>query len=132
MKSIEAEIIRSMVERMGDGADAPARLPTPIQARNLRDMLQEVLRPNPFKIGDLVVQRKNASRYRWPDDGEVAIVTLIAGENEYVQDEPGAQRDNTFTRQDMVVLCNITGGTWIEYPVESWRFDHYAGEVDAS
>lgn len=131
MKGINEAIIRSMVGRLGEDEPESTMLrPLEIQARNCRDMLEEVMRPCPFRSGDLVVQRKNAMRYRWPSSDEVAIVSHVAQPGEKLRDNHS--QDNTFTRQDMLILCLASDDTWVEYAVESWRFDRYEGEVDAS
>lgn len=66
MKSVQEDIIRRMVANMAESSDEPKKLPLGIQARNLLDIRKEMLRSNPFSPGDLVTQRFNAARYRWP------------------------------------------------------------------
>ncbi len=128
MKGINEAIIRSMVGKLDNDDDASPRQPLPIQARNLKDMLTEKQRLNPFQVGDLVVQRKNASRYRWPEPGtEVAMVTEVADPYSFFP----SKMDTTHNREDLIVMC-LAEGQWVEFGVESWRFDRYEGEVDAS
>lgn len=128
MKDLSEAITRKMVAQFGDD-EAPAKRPLPMQARNLKDILSEAQRKNPFKERDLVVQRRNARRYKWPSEEEVAIVSYVPPEGGTVRT---SSADATYNREDMVILCLVGDGTWIEFAVESWRFDRYEGEVDAS
>lgn len=128
MNAMQEDIIRRMVANMGNGTDDAPKQPLSIQARNLKDMLTERERPNPFRIGDLIVQRKNASRYKWPEPGvELAMVTDVADPGSFFS----SRSDHTHSAEDLIVLC-LVEGQWVEFSVESWRFDRYEGEVDAS
>jgi len=120
----QEDIIRHMVARL-KGEESSSKQPLSIQARNLLDIREERLRFNPFKPGDLVMQRRNVARYRYPEpETEVAIVTNVGA------NFPD-KSDDTYSESDMVVMC-LASGQWVEFVVESWRFDRYDGEVDAS
>jgi len=124
-KSVQEDIIRRMVANMAESSDEPKKLPLGIQARNLLDIRKEMLRSNPFNPGDLVTQRFNAARYRWPTPKtEVALVTQVGAAGEF-----GERSDHTYGREDMIILC-LVDGTWVEYSVESWRFDRYDGDIE--
>lgn len=96
----------------------PSR-PLPIQARVLKDVLAERQKPNPFAVGDLVQQRKEFYRYTI-DFGIVSRIGAVAGE----QRSGGDSIEQT----DIVVLVE-SRGQWVEFPVESWRFEKYTGEI---
>ena len=99
------------------------KLDKPTQARVLRDMLPEVQRPCPFAPGDLVEQSQYGS-YRWPREGQLAIVSGL---------NPALARrrseDGPIDREDMTILCDVEG-RWVEFSVESWRFKPYEGPVE--
>ena len=95
---------------------------TDVQIADLRAMLQEILSPPKFKIGDLVIQRRDSSRYNVPKEGEIAIVSKILTEP-----LPARPADGTpYTREDMVILA-YAEDTWVEFSVESFRFTLFEG-----
>lgn len=91
--------------------------PKDVQARVLLDMLPAVTRPNPFKVGDLVEQTEAYARYK----SGLAIVSAIGPEND-------TEQDGSVARMDMRVLTFVNN-TWVEFPVESWRFHKYEGPI---
>lgn len=102
--------------------------PLPIQARVLGDMLEIVQRPNLFKVGDLVIQDPRRRKYRWPDEGFLALVTGVV-EAGALPATKGRGGDDVFNREDMIIMVEVDG-KWIEFAVESWRFEKYTGPVE--
>lgn len=100
-----------------------------MQARVLKDILPELQRPNPFKVGDLVVQRKAHKSYQYPRDRDLAIVSHVV--DDPLAGTPRASRPDRVTneREDIVILC-FAKSQWVEFAVESWRFDLYDGPVE--
>lgn len=120
-------ILRGIAEQLNDGGEEPKqpKRPLPLQARILKDVLPDLQRPNPFKVGDLVQQQRGQRCYKWPDEDALAMVT------EVYDPLPPNQRGkgNRCAREDMIIVCNVDG-TWVEFAVESWRFDAYQGPVE--
>lgn len=90
--------------------------PRDIQAEVLKDILSERQRKNPFQVGDLVEQINHLRRYRYPGEGQIAIVSDVITEPKPDPDS------NTFDKNDMVVMCIVDTNEWIQFCVESWRF----------
>lgn len=121
-------IAESLAQKMNGHADEEKpRQSLDIQARVLADMVPEINRPNPFKVGDLVKQKGGGTAYRWPAKDQLAIVTHV-----WTGDEAKLQRprpNKPFSREDIVILVLADGDRWCEYSAESWRFEKYEGEV---
>lgn len=102
--------------------------PKDVQARVILDMLSVVHRPNPFKVGDLVEQVPEFSRYVTPDRDGLALVTAVLPEQS-IRESKGD--GSPCSRDDIVVLVRAGRNSeeWVEYPVESWRFRLYLGDV---
>ena len=122
----QAELLRMLASAAEEQAkQTEAKRPAQtraMQARVLIDLLPEVLAANPFKIGDLVEQKPTYSLYKWPAEGAIAIVSAT----DVVSRK---DRGNRFEREDIVVLCNVED-EWLEFAVESWRFQKYDGPIE--
>ena len=103
--------------------DKPPLKTRPMQARILLDMLGEIRRPNPFKAGDLVEQIKAYDAYRYPEQGKLGMVTANFTQGEFKSNTKHNQRE------DMAILCEVDD-RWVEFTVESWRFQKYKGPVE--
>lgn len=104
--------------------------PRAMQARVLRDLLPEVQAKNPFEVGDLVEVIPAYSTYRWPVEGDLAIVSHVLTEADRAK---ARGIKNAHSREDIVVLCLVHDEgeeRWIEFCVESWRFRKYEGDVE--
>jgi hypothetical protein len=122
-------MMKALTERKKEmEEDLPAPKSLPIQARKLLDVLPCVLRSNPFQVGDLVQQIKGLAAYKYPGDGEIAIITGI------MPPKRGPGEDNNHLREDIIALClcRSTSGRsdWVEFSFESWRFEKYEGEIE--
>ena len=109
-----------MMAAIDDRAVAPAQT-LDVQARVLRDILQDVLRPNSFQVGDLIVQRRDLARYNWPSTAQLAIVASVDVKQPVVE-------DSTATRDDIIILV-LANGEWVLFAVESFRFEKYEGPI---
>lgn len=97
-----------------------------VQARVLTDLLADYQRPCPFRVGDLIRQRKEYKSYRWPVEDQLAmVVDVMAGD----QHTPIAEGANSLERPDMIMLVQTPDGSWSKFAVESWRFAKYEGDV---
>lgn len=124
MSELIATIMNARDDREESEPPKPALLEKSVQARVLLDLLPDVLRKNPFEVGQLLEARENYSHYRWPKKGELAIVTAL------LEQTIRTPKDgNGIDREDIVILC-LVHGRWVEYAVESWRFQPYAGPVE--
>lgn len=127
----KADILRMLasISEQDGNEDAPKGSPKslPLQARILRDMLPEVQAANPFKVGDLIEQRRECVTYKWPAPGTLGIVSRILEPHEKRLRPKGEAR--YAGREDIVVLCSVDD-TWVEFPYESWRFQLYEGEIE--
>jgi hypothetical protein len=103
--------------------EAPAR-PLDVQARILTDLLPEVQRPNPFQVGDIVQQRRAYTRYKYPGNN-LSMVTEVLAQKTRVAGGDGLPCE----RDDIVILTLVDDDTWVEYAVESWRFEKYEGDI---
>ncbi len=113
----------------GGDEDEPKAAPTQdkaIQARVLLDVLPDLEHPNPFAPGMLVEQRPNYGNYRFPAQGHLAIVTRVYPP---LLKNCGEDLASPASREDMVILC-LVQRRWVEYAVESWRFQAYAGPIE--
>lgn len=95
---------------------------TDIEARVLSDLLPLVTRQCPFKVGDLVVQRKEHGAYKIPTS--VAIVTHLLDMPHLDPEAPAVE-----VRNDMMVLFRTERDDVVEIVVQSWRFDAYTGSI---
>ena len=123
-EALARQLMASMVDTHDDGRPKAPQRTMPMQARVLTDLLPEIIKPNPFRVGDLVTQSTAYTQYNWPQDGAVAIVSAVVELPTVRIDSKGRNR---FDREDMVVLCNVDG-KWIEiYPVDT-AFDQVPAE----
>lgn len=117
-----------------DAEDKPkgSGRPKAIQADVLRGLLSEIRKPCPFKIGDIVEQRIKGRHafYRYPADGDVAIVIGYLEPNTKAQSESG----RPLTWDDMVILTPVSHESGREahvmHAVESWRFQKVEDDGD--
>lgn len=115
-----------------DPGKSPPLAPN-IQAMKLREVLNDRLRPNPFKRGDLVVQIDALRNYTYPGPGEVAIVTEVAAPSKDFH-EVTEHRGDAYRREDIIILCLCKSsdekrGHYVQFAAESWRFEVYTGPV---
>lgn len=127
--AVPPEMVKRIVREMAREANSQATppKPKPIQARVLKDMLFEVSRACPFKPGDLVEQVPAYSRYKWPADDCLALVTDVGPF--HVEADVGDPVDQS----DMRILVSSDtpdGRAWAQFNVESWRFRKYEGEIE--
>ncbi len=118
-----------LAELLGlDESRAPRKplLPIEMQARVLSDLFAEMQRPCPFLPGDLVRQRKEFQYYRWPDEGQIALVTELIAAPVVQAITDGSSPSE---RCDMVMLVQTPDSRWSRFRVESWRFEKYTGEI---
>lgn len=119
-------LLRAMIaaEKEKNGGAAPPSVAVDVQARKLVDVLADVSKPCPFKVGDLVKQRPEYERYRWPLGEDLAIVVKVL-------DAPLIMGDSSeaLTVADVIVLLLTDAGTWAQFYSESWRYAKYEGEV---
>ena len=118
-RNVIARMIADGLREAHDRAEKPKA--KDVQARVLIDLLAVVTQPNPFKVGDMVEQIPAFQRYTFPSDGKLAIVSGIGL-------EPDKESDGSVTRTDMRILLQADA-TWVEFTVESWRFQKYEGSV---
>jgi len=114
-----------------DSGAATSTRPLDVQARVLLDMLPTLKRPNPFKVGDLVVQRKGCAIYKWPQPGCLGIVTEAMTPDATSKIVQQGRDGGIMERVDMVVMCVAQGDgveAWLEFAVDSWRFDMWEGD----
>lgn len=123
MQELDLSSLFASAMKQASIEQAPPKRPLDVQARVLLDVLAERQRPCPFKVGDIIQQRRAFKRYKWPEvDADVAIVSQIPS-------EPfKAGEDSTHEMADMIILVQANEG-WYEFPAESWRFESYTGPV---
>ena len=123
-----AEMFKSVFNDALEGTKDRDSRPQDIQARVLKDMLPLVNRECPFAIGDLVVQPKERMVYRYPDEGELAMVVANLKPEEHTEYRRMHQ-DGPHERHDMIILV-LAKDNWVKFAVESWRFEPYSGPID--
>lgn len=87
-------------------------------------LLADTHAPCPFQVGDMVTQRTEYTRYRWPTDGQLAIVSELWPTNTFKPGDNGLAAE----RADMIILV-YAKDEWAQFGVESWRFAKYNGDV---
>lgn len=118
-------LLRAMIaaeKEKNGGAAAPVAVD--VQARKLVDVLADVSKPCPFKAGDLVKQRREYERYRWPLGDDLAIVVKVLEAPLIMGDSSEA-----LTVADVIVLLLTDDGTWAQFYSESWRYAKYEGVI---
>jgi len=128
----EAKMDVVKVEERNSGESPPKR-DKALQARVLKDMQDAVTRKNPFVVGDLVEQIPAYNSYRFPDAGYLALVVDVFEPLNIQQRVRRGRSEGPTAREDMVILCAVGDGEterWVEFSVESWRFQAYTGPVE--
>lgn len=121
----QLEKIITTMRQNGACQDANVR-PLPVQARVLADMRAVIERKCPFAAGDLVQQIKAFSAYSHPTESELGLVTCVLEPT--LRPAAGRGDDRVSQREDMVILLLIHS-KWVEFAVESWRFQKYEGPI---
>lgn len=108
--------IEKMLSGFGmDGKEKKVTLGKKKQIEMLQDYLLDLKAPCMFRVGDVVTQKKDAGKYRFPSPGNPAIVLNLI-ENPKVSDGD---------RNDMVIGVVTPDNATRVYEVESIRFEMF-------
>jgi len=138
-RKMEVEGIDELIRLIGQSAQAAAKgsdlqstspgIELAIQARALKDALENLRRPCPKEIGALIIAKKGlCSGYKFASTPHVAVVSKVFDSPLRLSDRDGGS--NHFGRDlDIAILTYDRDSGAVEFMVDSRYFEAYTGEI---
>ncbi len=123
-----AKAVMSSLNEEGE-TELLCKRPPEIEARRILDLFADLNAASRFSCGDLVTWKQGLKNGRYPQKNYPAIVTRTYSEP-ISRDDMESGSNHFREPLDLVILVD-TGDEVSEFHVDSRRFKHYEGDVDA-